>query len=387
MLRRLHGLEVAWASALCPAIIEILYANLESLHTSYNYFASHIWNCDESSVQVGRCGATLVLAKRDYKSIHSIELDQRKHQSILSCVNANGGCIPNFYISKGSYFLEDYIARCDEGTIMGMQPKVWMMRWLFKSSISHFIECLRKGLGLDLTNCHVLILEGHNSHVTLEVVKMSMELGLDIVFLPSYTSHALQPLEVACCKPFNVAFRILRDGWSLTNKNKAMEKQNLHEWTSKALKVALTTSNIRVGFKRTGIWPLDRQAARVAMKPSERFEKRGCATFGGRTTGLRGGGDPGGTGSPSGIGQGNHVITGNPGDSNSDLQENFGTLMHANSCDSSFDVGLSTLGETCFTGCDLQERTLYYYVYIPDRNKSTYQPCERNLEIDPKFEA
>ena len=70
-----------------------------------------------------------------------------------------------------------------------------MTRWLFKSWISHFIECLKRGLEVDLTNQHLLILDGHNSHVTLEVVKISMESGLDIVSLPSHTSHALQPLD------------------------------------------------------------------------------------------------------------------------------------------------------------------------------------------------
>ena len=71
---------------------------------------------------------------------------------------------------------------------MGMQPNAWMTRWLFESWISHFIECLKKGLGLDPTNHHLLILDKHNLHVMLEVVKISMESGLDIVSLPSHSN-------------------------------------------------------------------------------------------------------------------------------------------------------------------------------------------------------
>ena len=74
-----------------------------------------------------------MLAKTGSRSVHSIEPDQREHLSVLSCVNIDGGSIPNFYILKGSYFLEDYIARCEEGAVMGMQPNVWMTRWLFES--------------------------------------------------------------------------------------------------------------------------------------------------------------------------------------------------------------------------------------------------------------
>ena len=158
-------------------------------------------------MQAGRVGGATVLARRSSRSVHSIEPDQKEHLSVLSCVNADGGCIPNFYILKGCYFLQDYIANCEEGAVMGMQPNAWMTRWLFESWISHFIECLKRGPGVDLHNRHLLILDGHNSHVTLEVVKISMESSLDIISLSSHTSHALQPLDIACFKPFKTAFR------------------------------------------------------------------------------------------------------------------------------------------------------------------------------------
>ena len=184
---------------------------------------------------------------------------------MLSCVNADGRSIPNFYILKGSYFLEDYIARCEPGAVMGMQQNAWMTRWLFESWISHFLEYLNNGPDIDHSDRHLLILDRHNSHITLKVVKISMESGLDIMSLPSHTNHALQPLDVACFKLFKIAFKKCRDLWSLENNKKEVEKQELCKWTSRALKVALTPNNIRAGFRSTGIWPLDRTAALKRM--------------------------------------------------------------------------------------------------------------------------
>ena len=63
-----------------------------------------------------------MLAKWSSRSVHSIGPNQREHLSILSYINANGGSIPNFYILKGTYFLEDYIAHCEDGVVMGIQP-------------------------------------------------------------------------------------------------------------------------------------------------------------------------------------------------------------------------------------------------------------------------
>ena len=261
------------ASALCSATTETLYNNLEELYLTFHYPPSHIWNCDKSGVQAGRSGGATVLAKRGSRSVHSIEPDQREHLSVLSCINADGGSIPNFYILKGTFFLEDYIARCEDGAVMGMQPNAWMTKWLFESWISHFITCLRNEPGVDLTNRHLLILDGHNSHVTLEVVRTAMESGVDIISLPSHTSHALQPLNIAYFRPFKCAFRKQRDAWTVLNKNKKVGKQDLCEWTSKALETALTAKNIKSGFRKIGIWPLDHVAAIGAMMPSAGFAR------------------------------------------------------------------------------------------------------------------
>jgi hypothetical protein len=92
-----------------------------------------------------------------------------------------------------------------------------------------------------------------------------MTSGLDIVSLPSHTSHALQPLDVSCFKPFKTAFRQIRDSSTLLNKGRNVEKQDLCEWTAKALKKSLSSTNIRSGFKKTGIWPFNPKAATKQM--------------------------------------------------------------------------------------------------------------------------
>ena len=88
-----------------------------------------------------------------------------------------------------------------------------------------------------------------------------MDSSLDIMSLPSHTSHALQLLDVACFKPFKTAFRKCRDLWSMENSKKEVGKQELCKWTSRVLKAILTPNNIEEGFCLTGMWPLDRTTA------------------------------------------------------------------------------------------------------------------------------
>ena len=63
------------------------------------------------------------------------------------------------------------------------------------------------------------------------------------------------------------------DAWTLVNKGKKVEKRDLCVWTSQALEKALLERNIKSGFKKTGIFPLDKQAVANSLLPSAGFEQ------------------------------------------------------------------------------------------------------------------
>jgi len=84
-----------------------------------------------------------------------------------------------------------------------------------------------------------------------------------LLTFPSHTTHALQPLDVSCFKPFKTAFRAYRDRWTLSH---------VASWVSWALKKALTKENITSGFRATGIFPLNRHVVDKKFGPSLNFE-------------------------------------------------------------------------------------------------------------------
>jgi hypothetical protein len=119
-------------------------------------------------------------------------------------------------------------------------------------------------------------LDGHNSHVTIEVVEKAKEVGLHLVTLPSHTSHALQPLDVSIFGPFKCAFQIYHDIWAIKNKGKGAKKVVLAKWVSKALGRALTSENIQSGFRATGIYPLNSHTMDSKMEPSTVYTDAGA---------------------------------------------------------------------------------------------------------------
>jgi hypothetical protein len=187
---------------LCLENISTFYENLETM-LQCGYEPNYIWNYDESRAQVGRNGRGRVLTKKEMRSVHLIIPKDREWLSVLMCVNATGYHIPSFYIFCGKTFQSDYIKKYEDSTSMAMQSKAWITNQLFKSWIGHFVKNVCDcGLGISSLCRHLLILHGHNSHVTTDVVKTAQSVGLDLLTLLLYTLYAMQPLDVFCIKPF-----------------------------------------------------------------------------------------------------------------------------------------------------------------------------------------
>jgi hypothetical protein len=76
-----------------------------------------------------------------------------------------------------------------------------------------FIYFLKKFVlgGLSFINKQLLIMDGHGSRVTLKAISQAKEINLDIITLPSHTSHVLQTLNVYCFKPFKITFRKVKN--------------------------------------------------------------------------------------------------------------------------------------------------------------------------------
>jgi hypothetical protein len=105
-----------------------------------------------------------------------------------------------------------------------------------------------------------LILDGHDSHITLEAIKQAQEFGLNMVTFPSHTSHALLPLDVSCFKSFKIVFKKEQDATMARNINNELDKITRVGWVDKALDQLLTKHNIKFGFKGSGIWPFNPKA-------------------------------------------------------------------------------------------------------------------------------
>ena len=172
---------------------------------------------------------------------------------------------------QGQKEIQDYIHLCRAGSTMAMQEKGYMTSYLFSRWMDHFIAQLEEIDDLSPTNKHLIILDGHKSHVTLGVIQKTKEYGVDMISLSSLTSHALQPLDVACFKPFKSAFRAYRNKWMIENNRRKVMKDTLASWVDLAFSRALSKFNILARFRAIDIWPLNLERMQQKMEPSKAF--------------------------------------------------------------------------------------------------------------------
>jgi hypothetical protein len=144
-----------------------------------------------------------------------------------------------------------------------------MTGFLFFNWLDHFVKLVDDKYGISPTNRNLLIVDRHNSHITIDVVRKARDVGVDMLTLHFHTSHALQPLDVAVFKPFKTVFRAIRDQSSFQNIGYLVRKEDLATWVSQVLKRAMTKKNICAGFKATGIWPLNKRKMDAKLGPSQ----------------------------------------------------------------------------------------------------------------------
>jgi len=94
--------------------------------------------------------------------------------------------------------------------------------------MENFIFITSKAQSINLNRKHLMILDGHISHITFKACIKSNEANLDLLFLRSCTFYVLQFLYITIFKPLNIGFRAYREIWTKNHGNK-LKVQNQTE--------------------------------------------------------------------------------------------------------------------------------------------------------------
>ena len=146
-----------------------------------------IWNADESGFQqTGK-----ILAIRNARTVYGGTQDSKELITTICAASASGDTIPPMHIFPGVRFKSNPMDGCVYDAYMGHSPTGWIDTALFYGwLVNHFATKVTQRPVL-------LIVDGHSSHVDLEVAKFCRDNSIHLYCLPAHTSHLTQNGVVA----------------------------------------------------------------------------------------------------------------------------------------------------------------------------------------------
>jgi len=172
----------------------------------------------------------------------------------IECVSAAGVAVPPLLIFKAKH--------TNTAWIPTQTPPKW--RFLTSNSgwtsDSHGYEWLTAVFEPftrpeDPTTRRLLIMDGHSSHITANVIAFCMQNAIDLTILPPHCSHILQPLDVGVFAPLKRALASETDT-ALRLSSSHIPRIQWVEMYIRARAKAITTGNILAGWRGAGLLPL-----------------------------------------------------------------------------------------------------------------------------------
>jgi hypothetical protein len=112
----------------------------------------------------------------------------------------------------------------------------------------------------------LLIMDGHKTRLSYEAAVLLDMFNIELLILPAHSSHLLQPVDVAVASPVKTEFKKKMDAalgrLMAADPEKREKSELLREVMVESFLVALekgaTFENIISGFRKSGIFPLER---------------------------------------------------------------------------------------------------------------------------------
>ena len=251
-LKKPEGTSLNRVIAFNRQSVSIFFKNLLTVQEKNNFPPTKIFNVDEtgvSSVQKPQ----RVLACKGEKVGKVISYERGQTTTAICCVSASGQYIPPYFIFARSRMTPSLLNGAPLGSKGSVSKSGWTNKDIFVDWLHHFI---------DSTNCSkskkvLLLLDNHDSHLSLEAYECCTKNGIEVLTLPPHTSHRMQPLDLSIFGPLKSAFNYHCDLFMRNNPGRRITQYEIASIFHDAWKKVATMEKAENGFRASGIFPIN----------------------------------------------------------------------------------------------------------------------------------
>jgi hypothetical protein len=255
-------IDIVRSTALDFSTIKSYFDNLGELLREHKYPPSAIYNVDETGFWIGSSRKSVVLLDQFDRRREKKQPGRQEWITSLECVSASAVTLPPCLIFKGQNLNSGWIPNeTPAGWKFITSKKGWTSDLIgFEWLKTHFQPFVSK-----LTNLrHLLIIDGHSSHVTARFIAFCITSKIDLFLLPPHSSHKTQPLDLSIFGPLKTAINLEVD---------RIFRLPRVEWTSAYIKArarCFRPSSIESGFRKAGIYSFNPEILLSTITPPPR---------------------------------------------------------------------------------------------------------------------
>jgi DDE superfamily endonuclease len=249
-----RGLDQKRKDAEDPKTIQEWFDLYTATVAKYGVSADDRYNMDEKGIALGVGDKTKALVPQSQAQAFIAEPGNREWVSLIECISGSGFQLPPYIIFEGKQVQRAWItSRLNRETVIRVSDSGWTNSDIALNWLSHFDSYTKPRLqGI----YRLLILDGHESHVSLQFVEYCEAHKIVPLCLPPHSTHILQPLDVSIFGPLARAYKKRLYDTALYGAL-AITKQEFLEIYQAARSEAISSTNMASTWRATGLIPYD----------------------------------------------------------------------------------------------------------------------------------
>ena len=240
-----------------PEVFARWYELFLDMRSKYEITDRNTYNMDEKGAAMGLNRHSRVIISKLEMLATIVQDGSREWATLIECVSMDGFALAPQYIFKGKLIMKEWARniRTPE-TVVSVSPNGWTDNEL---CVGWFADCFepQSSIRCGEDDYRLLFVDGHGSHVAMEVLTFCEERKIILLCLPAHATHLLQPLDVGVFGPLSQAYQKNLELGTQYGGGFYVDKLQFLKYMQDARDEALTKDNILSAFRKSGLKPFD----------------------------------------------------------------------------------------------------------------------------------